>query len=146
MVLVFVYGSLLSNLSNHHFLSDNNPKFHGNYKTVEPYFLTARTDLSYPYLTFSRLTESQIPQLISGELYEVSEIGLAALDMLEEYPFYYDRIEIGVRNSSGSRFEALVYTLVDEDTRRMISQNFGESFEAVSDGNWRNYLKLKEGN
>ncbi len=83
-VRVFVYGTLLSGEANHYLLA------------TAAKLAEARTgaafelyDLgSFPGLVAGGATS------ISGEIYEVDEPTLAALDRLEDHPVFYQRTEI----------------------------------------------------
>ena len=85
--LVFVYGTLRENHSNHHLLKDAD--CYGIGRTVDNYAMYLVS--GYPYITSS---ESRYP--IVGELYGVDDKTLSELDKMEGHPTYYERREIGV--------------------------------------------------
>lgn len=81
LVLVFVYGTLLSGESNHDLLL--NSRYLGEHKTEAEYTL-----FNYgPYPAV--IIDGTIS--IHGEVYEVDEQTFKALDRLEGYPNFYDR-------------------------------------------------------
>lgn len=81
-MFVFVYGSLLAGLSNHHIMTLGKGKFISLGKTVDKYYLTARGDYEYPYLTLSTMNPLQVNNHILGEIYEIDENCLKLLDEL----------------------------------------------------------------
>jgi len=85
--LVFVYGTLRSDHSNHHLLKDANCYGVGN--TVEKYSMYLIS--GYPYVTSF---ESRYP--IVGELYGIDASTLSILDKMEGHPRHYERKEISV--------------------------------------------------
>lgn len=97
--LVFVYGTLRSGHSNHHFLKDANSIGVGT--TVNNYamYLTS----GYPYVNSC---ESRYP--IVGELYGVDDSTLIMLDKLEGHPRHYERRETPV-TVEGKQYTAWMY-------------------------------------
>ena len=85
--LVFVYGTLRENHSNHHLLKDAD--CYGIGRTVDNYAMYLVS--GYPYITSA---ESRYP--IVGELYGVDDETLSELDRMEGHPIFYERREIGV--------------------------------------------------
>lgn len=87
---VFVYGTLKRGEPNHHWLtrSDNGfARFVDSGATVERFPLVIGTRYNIPFLLDKRNTGNRI----QGEVYEVDEKMFANLDILEDYPNYYDR-------------------------------------------------------
>ena len=81
---VFVYGSLKRGFSNHALL--HRAAYLGEHVTAARYTMY---DLGpYPAVSIGGRTP------ISGEVFAVDKLTLAALDELEEYPRVYDRIRI----------------------------------------------------
>lgn len=78
---VFVYGTLMSGETNHHLLRHANRL--GRARTPPQYRLFSMGD--YPVICPGGR------QSVEGEVYSVSQRGLAQLDELEEYPRYYRR-------------------------------------------------------
>ena len=88
---IFVYGSLLSGLSNHKLLEAYDAKLIG----------TARTGSRFTMLdlgAFPGIVEGNESQIV-GEVYEVDHDCFAMLDRLEGYPDFYTRKRI--RTSAG---------------------------------------------
>jgi gamma-glutamylcyclotransferase (GGCT)/AIG2-like uncharacterized protein YtfP len=137
---VFVYGSLLSELANFHVMMKAKGIFIFPAITNDSYYMIARKDKHYPYLTEFPILETQRAVQISGEVYEVDDDGLAILDELECHPTYYLRSIIWVTGFDGSILNAFVYFLVNEDIIRSIKESHDES-DFVMNGNWKNWLE-----
>ena len=147
---VFVYGSLLSNLRNHHVLTDLNQNarlISGNCRTVEMFYLTGLKSNEYPYLSEIPLHKSQVSHQITGELYEVSSQALDTLDEFEEHPIEYQRSLIEVEDLStrcddahGSKLVANVYLLKNELKIAEAKSLFESKFVIVDGGDWRSHL------
>ena len=80
--LVFVYGTLRKGEENHPLLADS--KFLGKAVSARKYTMVDLGD--YPAVI------QQGESTISGEVYVISIETLAKLDILEEYPDYFQRI------------------------------------------------------
>jgi gamma-glutamylcyclotransferase (GGCT)/AIG2-like uncharacterized protein YtfP len=147
---VFVYGSLLSNLKNHHVLTDLNHHARlvsENCRTVGMFYLTGLKSNEYPYLSEVPLHESQVSHRISGELYEVSSQALDTLDVFEEHPIEYLRSQIEVENLSpryedvnGAKLIVNVYLLKNELRIAEAKSVFESKFVIVNDGDWKSHL------
>ena len=97
MTRVFVYGTLRAGQPNHRLL--RGATAFGAATTAEPFVMH---DLgAFPAIVAGGATP------IAGEVYEVDADTLRALDRLEGYPGFYDRVEVGL--TDGTR--ALVYTM-----------------------------------
>jgi gamma-glutamylcyclotransferase (GGCT)/AIG2-like uncharacterized protein YtfP len=143
MTLVFVYGSLLSGLFNHHVLFNSNPKFISKGITLKPFFMTAGSIENYPFLTEEPLNDAQISNQIIGEIYEVNYDGMKLLDELEEYPHVYDRKEIEILNiETNTLMPCFVYFLVNHEISSQIKESFSITYFDVSNGDFKNYLQL----
>ncbi|MDX1286052.1 MAG: gamma-glutamylcyclotransferase family protein [Draconibacterium sp.] len=109
--LVFVYGSLKSGHHNHALL--RNAEFVSNHIT-EPKFTLL--DLGkYPAVLRQGTTS------IHGEIYLVDQETFRALDKLEAYPDFYDRVLIPTEFG-----EAWMYTLVKKE----------HNYPVIKSGNW----------
>lgn len=87
---VFVYGTLKRGEPNHHWLTRNEnglAKFEAEGTTLEKYPLVIGTRYNIPFL----LDKCGSGHNVEGEIYEVDEAMFANLDILEDYPTYYDR-------------------------------------------------------
>lgn len=89
--IVFVYGTLLSGLGNHHYL--DGAHYFGEAETVESYRMTAG---GIPYVS---RRDPICP--VKGELYIVNDETLAKLDRLEGHPRFYKREVIHIRIGKG---------------------------------------------
>ena len=118
--LVFVYGTLLVGESNHRFLKGA--------QLISP---EARTQPGFrlhdlgPYPGLTRGGE----QAVVGEVYEVDEPTLAALDRLEGHPRFYRRT--GIVLADGSAVETYLMTPAQL-----------EGYPVIATGSWR--LRDKE--
>lgn len=100
---VFVYGTLLSGERNHHLLA--HARLVGEART-EPLF--SLYDLgAFPGLV------PRGSQAVAGEVYEVDEPTLAALDRLEGHPDFYRRASIALHDGR----PVLAYLLTIEQVR-----------------------------
>ncbi|XP_055374256.1 putative gamma-glutamylcyclotransferase CG2811 isoform X2 [Condylostylus longicornis] len=87
---VFVYGTLKRNQPNHYWLTDpenGEAIFIGEGKTKEKFPLVVGTRYNIPFL----LNKVGVGNNIEGEIYEINDKMLSKLDILEDYPQYYDR-------------------------------------------------------
>ena len=82
--LVFVYGTLKRGQRNHHYLLQAD--YVGLHLTDECFCMFAFDD--YPAVTHGGC------DAISGEIYRVNPLQFQMLDELEQYPRFYQRIEI----------------------------------------------------
>lgn len=90
LLKVFVYGTLKRGEPNHHWLTRKEngiARFVGEGTTVERFPLVVGTRYNIPFLLDKRGEGHNI----RGEVYEVDEKMFANLDILEDYPVYYDR-------------------------------------------------------
>ncbi|MEH7335795.1 gamma-glutamylcyclotransferase family protein [Neobacillus drentensis] len=127
--LVFVYGTLRRYERNHHLLK-NAECLADKCWTQGDLFDSGN---GYPYLVLS----SQ--DWVFGELYQVNDDELQALDLLEEYygpgeDNYYNRIVQSVHTESGD-FEACVYVLPEGRQQPNLVQ--------IKEGDWCVY-RLKQ--
>lgn len=112
---VFVYGTLKRGCHNNHYLKT--AKFIGEAETVDKMHMT---DIGYPLVDDTKPTTT-----IKGELWEVDDKTLRALDRLEGHPRYYQRMKKKI----------LVGGVLLKDAFMYINRNrFGED---VPNGCWR---------
>ena len=112
--LVFVYGTLLSGERNHRLLA--RARLVGEART-EPRF--SLHDLgSFPGLV------PDGSHAVAGEVYEVDEPTLAALDRLEGHPDFYRRASVGLDDGTS----VLAYLLTSEQVR---------AYPMIASGSWR---------
>ena len=153
---VFVYGSLLSNLGNHHILLDLNLEaklISDQCVSVDKFYLTGLKSNEYPYLSEVSLQKGQVACRIRGELYEVSNDALMKLDWFEEHPVEYFRsmikVEYFARELEGKSDSELnlsvqsanVYLLKNEERIAAAREDFESKFVLVNGGDWKSHLK-----
>lgn len=129
---LFVYGTLLQELSNHHLIK--HCKLIATAKTIEKYALYCG---KYPTVN------SLIPEtIITGEIYEIiDQQTLDSLDELEEHPDVYVRTDCAVKRiDTDELMNVQIYfcNLINDDN--YIHQNCVK----ISSGNFRTYLDEKK--
>lgn len=124
--LIFVYGTLMQGLRNHHLLKDEKlicDKTHSQQKAD----LIVLYDRPYMQLNSEGVQ-------IKGELYEVSDSALTRLDELEDHPKWYIRKSIHVFSKTlDQTIEAFVYLIQDAPETK-----FGEVYK---EGCFQTYMK-----
>lgn len=124
--LVFVYGSLLSGLGNHPVLTDHGSRKRGNARTAPRYTMLSLG--AYPGVTpFGT-------DAIVGEVYQVSDRGLAALDRLEGHPRFYRRQMHDVTYGNGRTVRAWIY---------LLGKDYLEGNEQIAP-DWRAYMDARD--
>ena len=99
---VFVYGTLMKNKRNHHYL--NNATFISS-SFIEGYFMF---DLgSYPGIAKSKYNSK-----VYGEVYKVDKQTMNRLDELEEVGYLYNKEEVEVILNNGETVNAFVYIYI----------------------------------
>lgn len=131
---VFVYGSLMSGLGNHHLLGSarfkglrNQPRHLGRCRTARRWTMI---DLgAFPAV----LEGPDGPGRVAGELYAVEADTLADLDRLEGHPDFYRRIRVTIL---GETIPAWMYVLPPGRAR---------DADEVPSGDWRAHLARRAG-
>lgn len=123
---VFVYGTLLRGLANHHWL--RGASFVREDCTREPFLLVDLGD--YPAV-LDRASAGAVSVL--GEVWDVDDAGLAQLDILEDYPDLYNRRPVALRSGD----TALIYIL------RGHPEDHGMRGTVVPSGDYRTWLEEK---
>ncbi|XP_052253933.1 gamma-glutamylaminecyclotransferase A-like isoform X2 [Dreissena polymorpha] len=99
--IIFVYGTLKTGLHNHHLMTTGS-KGHccylGTAVTSGKFPLIVATRFNIPFLLFA----PDHGYHVAGELYEVDDAQVAALDKLEGHPHRYERRRTDVRVTSGN--------------------------------------------
>lgn len=132
MTKVFVYGTLRSGERNHHFLKGaeciySQCRVHG--KLFD-------TDKGYPVLQRNEST------WVFGELYDVTESQMQAIDVLEDYKEgrsdnLYDKVVGSVWNGLDGEYNAVIYTA---------EQSMDYSTQKIPSGDWCVYQYIKQEN
>ena len=138
---VFVYGSLLRGLHNHHWISKDS-RLLGAALSRERYVIVDSGD-GYPYALDAEWARPGIdtPAPLHGELYEVGDGTLDDLDALEGHPDYYRR-RIAAFLIGADEAEAALYVLRDASRLdELRADSGGQRFAAVTPaGDWRTHL------
>jgi len=117
-IKIFVYGSLMKGMRNNHLLYDSD--FIGEGKTNPEYDMI---DMGlFPAITFGGSLQ------IKGEVYQVENWILKAIDRLEGHPFFYKRSPIKLEN--GETVET--YILNDDTVHEQ---------KKLKSGDWRQQCK-----
>jgi gamma-glutamylcyclotransferase (GGCT)/AIG2-like uncharacterized protein YtfP len=111
--LVFVYGTLRRGSWNHGFLAGQ--RLVGAGRTVEKYALYVA---DIPYVAKEPVSR------ITGEVYEVADACLAALDELEDHPHEYRREQAEIELDSGETVTAWLYFHPEPGGRLLASGDF----------------------
>lgn len=117
-VRVLVYGTLKQDGTNHSILQRMRADFLGYDSITAPHKLL---DLG----PFPAVVDSKERTTVRGEVYGMTEEGLAALDFLEGHPNFYQRIKLW----TDREMRAWVYYLNAEDLHRAAPE--------VKDGLWQ---------
>ncbi len=165
---IFVYGSLLRGLENHHLLQGE--KYLHRARTVDSFYMVSNrttqrseekaghydpTDFEpqepykYPFLLKEPAAVDHFRSRITGEVYEVSPEALARLDVLEGHPTVYMRHAVQVQNlERGGCDIAHAYLLqsdalfqeIRESLARDVSSSSYELVREEHAGSWLRYL------
>jgi len=103
---VFVYGTLKQGFRNHHVISGT--RLAGDFLTLEPFPLYVIGEFGLPWLVHQPGSGHRV----SGQVFEVDDDGLAAMDVLERVsdPGWYTRLALRVVGSAdGEPFDAMAY-------------------------------------
>ena len=103
---IFVYGTLKQGFPNFHI--NRGRRVPGDFVTVQQHPLYILGDAHLPWL----VRQPGAGHAVTGELYEVDDAGLAAMDMLEQIdePLWYHREIIEVQPASwGEAVQTFVY-------------------------------------
>lgn len=130
---VFVYGTLKRGFYNHRLLQEREAKFVGNASTREPMRLVLG-EYGIPYLM-----KGEGNTAVPGELWEVDDAGLDALDVLEGIDEgMYERVtlDVNLMDDGGGRDEtttttsAQAYVCGPESERRGVGTTWSEEIPA----------------
>ncbi|WP_096188768.1 gamma-glutamylcyclotransferase [Evansella halocellulosilytica] len=123
--LLFVYGTLRKHCTNHHFLKGATLVAEQARTKGELY----DTESGYPALRFNG------HENVYGELYEVDDILLASIDMLEGYEQWrdenlYERTISSIRSDRGD-YKAIVYYMSEKNDEMLRNK--------IDSGDWKRY-------
>jgi gamma-glutamylaminecyclotransferase len=122
---VFVYGSLLSGMGNHHIVEKS--KCLGITRSPKGFSML---DLG----SFPGVVEGEVGDVI-GEVYEVDDITFARLDRLEGYNPFNPTHGLYNRRSINTEFgEAFIY---------VYNNHYGRGISPVENGDWRTHYQTK---
>lgn len=133
VAFVFVYGTLMRSGANHPVLLRLGAVFVGEAETVEPRMLV---DLG-PYPALLPIgSQVELRCTVHGELYEIPDASLAALDAFEGTPHLYARERLRLRSPAGER-DAFAYVLARRPPRTaevIASGRYSVAGTALPDG------------
>ncbi|XP_023179596.2 putative gamma-glutamylcyclotransferase CG2811 isoform X1 [Drosophila hydei] len=107
---VFVYGTLKKGEPNHHWLTSEKNGFSrllAKGKTEIKFPLVIGTRYNIPFL----LNKPGVGHNIEGEIYEVDDKMFSNLDVLEEYPRYYDRELQTILTNANEKLDCWLYLI-----------------------------------
>ncbi|KAH8416132.1 hypothetical protein KR222_008877 [Zaprionus bogoriensis] len=107
---VFVYGTLKRGEPNHHWLTSKEngvSRFVSAGETALKFPLVIGTRYNIPFL----LDKPGVGHHVQGEIYEVDDSMFARLDVLEEYPDYYDREQQAITTPEHDTLDCWVYLM-----------------------------------
>ena len=133
MSRVFVYGSLLRGLHNHHLLLGQ--KLLAPARTKHAAYRLLDSKDGYPYVTQPVPADTASTYSIQGELYEVGSDALAKLDELEEHPDWYCRHQVEIEGESEPAWMYLMPQGVMDATH-----DGAQLPEATPRGDWRAHV------
>lgn len=107
-MLLFTYGTLRRGYRNHHYLE--NARFVAQAKSNTRFSLHIKKTTEYPEgYPFAQPSQENDAVNLKGEIYEIDEDILKAIDILEDYPHEYTRIELPFECDDGTLRNALIY-------------------------------------
>jgi len=117
-MLVYIYGTLKRNKSNHHILSSVDAKYICDVITIERYPMFILNQ-PFPYLQ----NDVGFGGNVIGELWEISESAVRELDRFEGSPDLYYRGKIDVENHEKVFLDVSVYF----KTKKVVLETIKES-------------------
>ncbi|KAL0279126.1 UNVERIFIED_CONTAM: hypothetical protein PYX00_000742 [Menopon gallinae] len=121
---VFVYGTLKKGEPNHDWLSSKNgfSKFISPAETAKKYPLIIASRYNIPFLLYSPGDGENV----KGEVYEVDDKMLAALDILEDHPSFYIREVEKVNLNSTDTLDCWIYFIKNFKPELLTQERFKE--------------------
>tara|TARA_B110001452_G_scaffold255835_1_gene248640 strand:- start:3456 stop:3923 length:468 start_codon:yes stop_codon:yes gene_type:complete len=137
---VFVYGSLLRGLHNHHLLAKS--KLVAAARTAQPAYVLIDSGHGFPYaVADARARQEDCRVALLGEIYEVDTAVLSRLDELEEHPTWYQRREVEVSAADEPAARAWIYLLESDDELAKIAKDPKAYRPVTTQGDWRAHLQ-----
>lgn len=118
---LFVYGTLMSGLSNNRLLKNS---LQIDTATTEGKLTLLASSIPY-------LVDEKSKSYVTGEVYEVDEKTLSAIDQLEGHPGWYSRKIISIVNELGDKMKAWAYF--------MPRSTVGNA-KVIESGSYRDYI------
>ena len=133
---IFVYGTLRKGQVNHYLLADMGASYVGDFATAKAYYMVGLRSLAYPYVIEDYMGKSGP---VYGEVYSISEEGIAFLDRLEGHPHNYIREEVDLVNRDGE-LKAYMYILRNKELIDAVKKGLGGRFLAVEGNDWGKFV------
>ena len=133
---VFVYGSLLRGLHNHHLLQTAK-LVKAPARTAADSYVLVDSGSGFPFALSAARAGEAARAILLGEVYEVSDAVLAQLDALEGHPDWYKRSQ---RKIEGEDEPAWIYLMEDAAQLAAIRRNAAR-YLTVAAGDWRAHLR-----
>ena len=134
-ILLFVYGTLMSGMSNNDLLSKS--KFIGDVTTQ----YAKLVDLGY----FPGMVEGGSHNEVTGELWEVSEETLEQLDVLEGHPSHFVRSQLVVYSDIDFFVTTRGYKTVRAKKSELVYAYFYNGIKEIPLGDLRQFVEKREG-
>ena len=134
---IFVYGTLRRGQVNHYLLRDMGASYVGDFMTAKAYYMVGLRSLAYPYVIEDYMGVDSGP--VYGEVYSISEEGIAFLDRLEGHPHNYIREEVDLVNRDGE-LKAYMYILRNKELIDAVKKGLGGRFLAVEGNDWGKFV------
>uniref|UniRef100_A0A034VRP7 Gamma-glutamylcyclotransferase family protein n=1 Tax=Bactrocera dorsalis TaxID=27457 RepID=A0A034VRP7_BACDO len=126
LIKVFVYGTLKRGEPNHHWLTrpeNGHSRFLCEAQTVVKFPLVIGTRYNIPFL----LNKPGVGHNVHGEVYEVDDTMFANLDVLEDYPNYYDREIQQIKTENNEHIDCWLY-LIKQFPEKLLSKRYLEKY------------------
>jgi gamma-glutamylcyclotransferase (GGCT)/AIG2-like uncharacterized protein YtfP len=104
---IFAYGALMSLQHMNHYalpFSSRIPAMAKGYRLV-----FEKKSLDHPLKGWANIRKSDSRDIVHGILYEISDVGVAMIDIREDYPHGYTREKVLVSLQNGETVEAVSY-------------------------------------
>lgn len=137
---VFVYGSLLRGLHNHHLLAKS--RLVAAARTAQSSYVLIDSGHGFPYAVADERARPEDRRVaLLGEIYEVDDAVLSHLDELEEHPVWYRRREVEVVADEEPAARAWIYLLENDDELGKLAKDPKAYRPVTTYGDWRAHLQ-----